>query len=370
MRSQRRNSPDFGSDSFLDIIANVVGVLIIFILIAGIKARNAPVVVEQTKNITQKSLVKLKPKVESQMKLPKVMANPYRDFAAPLPKFDSAESLQLNHDLQIAKPDYRKTRLAAIRLQNEIQLEKSQHKQLKNQLAELTSLARLQSTKNGNLSSEFSMLENEITRFEKQKRHMLLKFDEAKRKAKNATKVIRHQLNPVSSLVKGKEIHFYLSNDKIARVPVDELIDRVKKQIQRQKNWILKFKRYRGRVGPERGFVMSYVVQQKSPSLLNQLESGYGMVRISLTEWRIDAKYNVESENAKQALTRGSNFLQEIRAADPNATLTFWVYPDSFALYRQLEKFVHREGYRIAARPLPFGVPIAGSPHGTQSAGQ
>lgn len=370
MRSNRRGSPDFGSDSFLDILANVVGVLIIFILIAGIKARNAPVVVEQTENIAQNFAMESIRPPEAQTNRPKEIPRPYRELAAPLPAIEHEEGRQLNNELQIAISDSRQAQAAAIHLQNEIRISQSQRKRLKNQLDTLVGISRQQTEKTANLSHAFSKLEKEIGDFEEQKRKLLFRFDEAHRKAESATRVIRHRLNPVSKLVNGKEIHFHLSNDKIAHVPVEKLIDRMKKQIQRQQNWILKFKRHRGRVGPERGFVMSYIVQRENPSVLNRLQSGYGLVRISLTEWRIDAEYNIGSENAKQALARGSKFLQEIRAADPDATLTFWVYPDSFALYRQLEKFVHREGYRVAARPLPFGVPIAGSPNGTRSAGQ
>src|ERR1700733_14729157 len=46
--SRRRNSDEieFGSDSFLDIVANIVGILIILIVVAGIKAGAAPVSAE------------------------------------------------------------------------------------------------------------------------------------------------------------------------------------------------------------------------------------------------------------------------------------------------------------------------------------
>jgi hypothetical protein len=59
-----------------------------------------------------------------------------------------------------------------------------------------------------------------------------------------------------------------------------------------------------------------------------------------------------------------------LRLADEKATLTFWVYPDSFAAYRELQEFAHAEGFDVAARPLPHGVPIAGSPNGSRSSSQ
>jgi len=42
-RRTDRNSVGFESDSFLDIIANIVGILIILIVMAGVRVGNAPI---------------------------------------------------------------------------------------------------------------------------------------------------------------------------------------------------------------------------------------------------------------------------------------------------------------------------------------
>jgi hypothetical protein len=59
-----------------------------------------------------------------------------------------------------------------------------------------------------------------------------------------------------------------------------------------------------------------------------------------------------------------------VKTAPNGASLTFWVYPDSFHAYRILQAACQAEGFIVAARPLPDGIPIAGSPDGTRSAGQ
>jgi hypothetical protein len=51
-------------------------------------------------------------------------------------------------------------------------------------------------------------------------------------------------------------------------------------------------------------------------------------------------------------------------------TITLWVYPDSFTLYRRLRDELVTRGFSVAARPLPTGMTIRGSPMGTQSAAQ
>ncbi len=46
MARSRSGDLDFGSDSFLDIIANIVGILIILIVIAGLRVARTPVATE------------------------------------------------------------------------------------------------------------------------------------------------------------------------------------------------------------------------------------------------------------------------------------------------------------------------------------
>ena len=67
---------------------------------------------------------------------------------------------------------------------------------------------------------------------------------------------------------------------------------------------------------------------------------------------------------------KGSQFYHSILGTSPDTTLTFWVYPDSYAIFAKLKKFGHENGYSVAGRPLPFGIPIAGSPDGTRSASE
>ena len=66
-----------------------------------------------------------------------------------------------------------------------------------------------------------------------------------------------------------------------------------------------------------------------------------------------------------------SEFSRAINRINPaRATITLWVYPDSFTLYRRLRNDLVERGFSVAARPLPNGMTIRGSPQGTQSAAQ
>jgi hypothetical protein len=174
----------------------------------------------------------------------------------------------------------------------------------------------------------------------------------------------------MSKLVQGKEVHFRLLENKVAHVPVDELAERLRPQIERQKDLLMRFRRQEGQVGPVSGFSMRYAVERESVSAVDEMRGGQGMMRISVTRWEIIPEPELQAETAAQALKRGSAFLRAVKMADVDATLTFWVYPDSFEVFRKLRDFAYAEGFSVAARPMPHGVPIAGSPSGSRSSGQ
>ena len=58
-----------------------------------------------------------------------------------------------------------------------------------------------------------------------------------------------------------------------------------------------------------------------------------------------------------------SNYGRAIRQLSPGRdTITMWIYPDGFPLYRKLRDDLHARGFMVAARPLPEGTSIRGSP--------
>ena len=94
------------------------------------------------------------------------------------------------------------------------------------------------------------------------------------------------------------------------------------------------------------------------------------MYRISVAHWQIDLDRDAVHEPVAQALKPGSRFYQALLEAKSESALTFWVYPDSFEAFMQLKAFCHEQNFLVAGRPLPVGVPIAGSPNGSRSSGQ
>jgi hypothetical protein len=180
---------------------------------------------------------------------------------------------------------------------------------------------------------------------------------------------LKHKLTPLGREINGKELHFRLLNNRVAFLPIEESIQRLRPQILRNRDRLIRNGIQRGEIGPVAGFRMEYTLEARRLSAMEELRQGMA-VSIMLSSWKLVAEPDLETENAEEALKDHGDFLRRLKDSDAETTITFWVYPDSYALYRQLQEFAHHENFTVAARPMPFGVAIAGSPQGSRSSGQ
>ncbi len=182
--------------------------------------------------------------------------------------------------------------------------------------------------------------------------------------------VIEHLPTPMAKTVFGKEVHFRLSEGRLTYVPWDELVEMLKQEAP-QKVWKLKdVPRITETLGPKRGFRMHYTLRRSS--LVDPMSGG----RVARQGVELDRFVLVPireglGEPLNLALQDGSEFRNILDQYNPDrTTVTVWVYPDSFNAFRQLKASLFRDGYLAAGRPMPADQPIGGSPQGTRSAAQ
>jgi hypothetical protein len=221
-------------------------------------------------------------------------------------------------------------------------------------------------------SSSATMVQQSEQTLEKLRQQVAVVEQELSRLTNEPPPVKRldHQLTPVGRIVAGKEVHFRLSGNRISYVPMDELVERLKADIERRKEVMLTRPAFQGTVGPLQGYTMDYVLQRDGMTLSEEFKYGSGMMRMTVTGWILRPSPEVASESLEEALQPDSLFHQHLYQAGTSATVTCWVYPDSFGLHRTLKQHAHEIGYWVASRPLPEGVPIAGSPNGSKSLAQ
>ena len=372
-RRVRNDEIELGSDSFLDIIANIVGILIILIVIAGVKVARQPAVVEPVQTAAVEIPEEVVPEPIIPPALPVFPTEP-----EPEPVVEEPAKPQFgiprSPSRYVAAPQ-NKTQPRVIFAdsldQKEAGLKQfAERRRIMN--AEITRLASIRrqasTTLDGKMTSntavrtELAALQNSLQdkRAEAAALRRRLNAPIAEQVDLNQ---IEHKVTPVGRAVTGPEIHFRLAGGKVSYVPVEELVSELKSDASRKQSALMSSSSYRGRVGPIRGYRMKYEIARKRDSLGT-------LFRVIVNEWEVEPTADLEAETVQQAQRSGSLFDRRLLTLSRDANVTFWVYPDSFSEYRTLQSRVHRDGLTVAGRPLPFGVPIAGSPNGTKSSGQ
>ncbi len=405
----------FGSDSFLDVIANMVGILIILIVIAGVRvsqqAAESPEAETRTASNSSAAIVgTTEPLYVPPLPLPPLLppeSTPAQIIteASPIDPAMTAAILAASEPMKSvpvhrtqpkprpAMPAYYPPRPTAIAVSPELQNAIAKHQAELKMLAEQSTKAEGNEERlaqwNAELSKQIEAARATLQQGWDDATAQKQKMQELKRtlertqvafigkrqelteaeKQKPPTESLRHRLTPVSRIVEGNEIHFQVKDNRVSYVPLMELVERMKPQIQRQREWLLKYHEHRGRVGPYRGFRLDYVVVRQRMTALEDARSG-SVARIMPVLLKFEPQEELIREALDEALRPGSVFIRELQTADVNTTLTFWVYPDSFGTYRQLKEFAHAEGFTVAARPLQEGDAITASPFGSKSAGQ
>jgi hypothetical protein len=367
--SRRRISDDieFGSDSFLDIVANIVGILIILIVVAGIKAGTAPISAEKLSEYLR-THVKTEPaKVEQAAAVQPVAPQPVK--APPRP-----EPLVIPPSPALLKQaDALKAELASLDSQAQsatAEIEKTSHdEQADSQaIAELRTAIDAEAAELGRDKTQLAQTESQLAA--KKTGLLQLEVDVQKAQAvKPQVTTLQHKLTPLGREISGKELHFRLLNNRVAFLPIEELIQRLRPQILHNRDQLIRNGIQRGEIGPVAGFHMDYLLEARRLSAMEELRQGMS-VAINLSSWKLVAEPDLETESGDEAIKPHGDYLRRLRDADAETTITFWVYPDSYRLYRQLQEFAHHENFTVAARPLPFGVGISGSPQGSRSSGQ
>jgi len=356
---------EMGSDSFLDVIANIVGILIILIVIAGIRVSQSPLPLMSINSeaVEEKSVPEVVPE-------PILLEEPEVTeivVPAPVPELDRELLKQVREqeaELTALQSESSKTLGQLQSHQNRIQSVGDEVHELQDKIKSLVlqkeeSEDQLISLRKVHARSEQEV--NEITRV----------LEETLTQTPDV-KPLEHKVTPVSKKIQGTEVHFQILHNRVAYLPVDELLGRMKQDVGKRIRWLAKYNRHVGYVGPVRGFTMKYTVQRQALTQLEQLRTAgsAGALKIAVTRWELTPEELLEAESLKSALKPGSQFQRAVLDAPSDATLTFWVYPDSFDTFQKVKEAAHQNGFIVAARPIPFGTPIAGSPSGSRSSGQ
>jgi len=315
-----------GQDSFLDIVTNIVGILIILVMVIGGRIQQ----IVLTASAPSAGPPALEQEVESLAATLASAESEIEDLQEQARTVATAASFTADARLQLATGVAAAKAVIARRKQD-------------GDAARITAAETL---------TKKERLEAELERIDREARAL------AEAPA-DAAEVLAYP-TPIGRTVNGAETHFRLSGGRIAYIPLDELFELAKQQTRRHSGSISALASRVESVGPAQGFKLDYVIEAK-------VDQARGQVLIRSREWVVRPAAEPVGETIEEALAPRSRFRQVLAEGPPDTTVTLWCYPDSFAAYRQAREELHRLGVPTAGRPMPDGAPIGGSTEGSKS---
>ena len=175
--------------------------------------------------------------------------------------------------------------------------------------------------------------------------------------------------SPVSRPAWSDEFHFELRRNRVTFINLDRLLELAKADAQVRIRMSDRTGVITSQVGPVGSFSLGYALGRATTAIDELIERQ--SIRFDLKGWELIPESENRGETYEATRNPLSQYSQAINRLAPSRTvLTFWVYPDSFTLYRRLRAELMARGFSVAGRPLPEGMTIRGSPMGSVSATQ
>jgi hypothetical protein len=176
--------------------------------------------------------------------------------------------------------------------------------------------------------------------------------------------------SPVARPAASDEYHFELQRNRISFINLDQLLRLTKEDAQVRIRMADRLPVISNKVGPVGAFSLEYELVRALPGSMEELLERKS-IRFDLRAWELVPEAENRGEVFEATRNPLSEFARAVNRITPGrATITLWVYPDSFLLYRRIRADLVERGFSVAGRPLPEGLTIRGSPMGTQSAAQ
>jgi len=310
------------SDSFLDIVASVVSIMIIMVVMEGMRIKNTPVT----------TAIRGDPQA----------ADLHRELAG---------EQSVREDVLKADKEVRQLQQWSVArgIQRDMLLTTvaTLEKKVEEHRQELDQQKRQDFDRARAVAEAQSQLDQ------------LAKEREQAEVSETAPVVLESYSTPIGRVVEKYEVHFILWGGKIAYIPMDVIEKQFVAAAQRKIYGLREDSPpVTETIGPFEGFKIRYTLEMKMkagrPEFNYQLE--------------LKPATNLMGETVDQSLSEGSAFRGQLAKLRRGVhTVTIHVYSDSFDGFRQIRKELYHLGFAVAARPLAPGMLIGISNLGTKS---
>lgn len=351
---------DEGQDSFLDIVANLVGVLIILVVVVGAQATSSLVappsepVASVTPEVSMIDEAAEDEAFETQRAKLKSELGSLESTATKL-RYDRFRLAQQTDDEKRLSQQLA-TRRHAMLMQLEVM--RSKHEKRKQEIVDKLDLKQRRQFE---VQTQKIQLVSKLESIEKEANAVAATRIESK------VETIDHFPNPIAKTVFSNEIHFRLDRGRIAWVPLDELVEQMKGELKLKAEKLKQASETRETIGPIDGFRLKYEL-----GLVPESETGRPDSRIVRFErFTVHPTNPNGGELVSDALKENSRFMNRLQRYEPRrTTVSIWVYPNSYDEHAQLKDWLHENGFQMASWPLSNGRPISGGPNGFRTSAQ
>lgn len=376
---------EFGSDSFLDVICNIVGILIILIVVVAVKVERQPLAqAEAVENAAQAEPAIPDREAEYGMRKTELedLKKQHSRAAVRLQELtDRKESLTAEHGRVVAQINALQDQLTA---QN---TDARRHKavltaaeeEAEKLSADVNRLLNILAGKEKALKNAITVIQQEeavAVAAEDKLRQSIVEttrlrevLEETPKPADNSPRLV-HRIMPVSRKTDGKEVMFRLSEGKVSEVPIHELMEQAVDRIKKRITMLQRTGRLEDVVGPLGGYKMSFAIEINAFNSLEYLQYGGDGSKFNSFTQVVIPDETLIAEPVETAVRPGSAFRQKLDSMPVDSAVTIVVYEDSFKEFTMLREVAHGLQIRVAARPLPVGTNITISANGSASRAQ
>jgi len=348
--SRRRGpggQPPVEQDSFLDIVANLVGILIILVVVFGAQIGET---------LTGRPSDQRLAAEEELLALEETLESLQRQWAQR--QAESEDWLRIDQQQERLILQRRLERDLALRQLRSIQAELAQETQRLSQAEQqMLTLKQVRAEQ----ADEIRQLESEL---------QAVRLANLEQEVQTKPEIIEHYPTPIAKTVFGQEVHFQLRDNALVYVPFDELVLRLRNSWEVHAENLPTGHTTTESVGPIADFRLQYELS----SHLKSVATPNGMIPrqvVSLTRfWLLPTRPGL-GEPLQRLQQADSRFQQTLQRFQPDdTTVSVWVYPESYATFLEVRKLLIARGFRVAIWPLTADQRISGSPEGLRSTAQ
>ncbi len=359
MHHAKFQEEDASEDAFLDVVANVVGVLIILIMLVGAQASRSVLVAQSPQLVAQSPQKTPAPEIVVQ---PTSLINLQTLRTELEQATETARTSELavsNQILQVAKItheantyDNQRVELAMHRSLMEEDLERR-----KEQLGE---------QQQREFDTQRQLLESKLDLDDLTKEQLSLSS------ASETVTEVECVPTPLARLVEGDSIHLRLSKGLVSIVPFEALMEEMQYNIEGTKRRLQNRNQTIETFGPLDGYRLKFTMVRHRPQ--NSVGGPLvGQTQRAKISWEIEIlPMSTEiGQNVEQSLLPGGALHKHLLAHQrQRPAVVVWLCTDSFDEFRPLKRALWEMGFSMATRPLRPGKNIKASPDGTRAAAQ